>query len=147
MGVTPRLDAHAGRAAAQCETTADQAEADESRQPKREARERQCAAVHLRDRAEHATVFACFAFGGATFVVAPWTPALGCVVPATLMLPVVLELDETLVCVDALTCTDADVPALADVVQACVPFLTAWTSGACVEPGHATLCGWLLPGP
>jgi hypothetical protein len=97
---------------------------------------------------------ACFAFGDATFAVVPATPPV---------LVVAVELEETLVVLDELTfelvfvfafvfgeeltCTDADVPAVAAVVHACVPFLTAWTSGACVEPGHATLCGWLLPGP
>jgi hypothetical protein len=33
------------------------------------------------------------------------------------------------------------------VAQTAVPPLKAWTSGECIEPAHATLCGWLLPGP
>jgi hypothetical protein len=94
-------------------------------------------------------------FGAAVLVVVPWTPPLDCVVPATpaVLAGVLVEL--TLVFVDELTLvfdeefpwTDADVPAVTVVAHACAPPLNAWTSGACVEPGHATLCGWLLPGP
>src|SRR6476661_5309484 len=103
-----------------------------------------------------------FVFGAAVLVVVPWTPPLDCVVPATpaLLVGVLEELtlvfveELTLVLVDALTLafdefpwTDAAVPAVTVVAHACAPPLNAWTSGACVEPGHATLCGWLLPGP
>ena len=97
-----------------------------------------------------------------TVVVEPATPLLACVlVPATPL--VVFGLDETFVVLDALTFelvfTDeltlveelvwTDEPVETDVVvlHAAVPVLSAWTSGACFEPGHATLCGWLLPGP
>jgi len=94
-------------------------------------------------------------------VVVPWTPPLDCVVPATPALLVgVLEeltlvfveelrlvLDDALTLVFEFPWTAAAVPAVTVVAHACAPPLNAWTSGACVEPGHATLCGWLLPGP
>ena len=112
-----------------------------------------------------------FVFAGAVLALVPCTPPLDCVVPATpaLLVGVLEELtlvfveELTLVFDDALTLvfddaltlvfddefpwTDVDVPAVTVVAHACAPPLNAWTSGACVEPGHTTLCGWLLPGP
>jgi len=96
-----------------------------------------------------------FVSGDAVLVVVPWTPPLDCVVPATpeLLVGVAEELtlafdDELMFAFDdEFPWTDADVPAVTVVAQACAPPLNAWTSGACVEPGHATLCGWLSPGP
>jgi hypothetical protein len=112
-----------------------------------------------------------FVFGDAVLVVVPWTPPLDCVVPATPALLVGVLEELTLVFVEELTLvfddeltlvfddeltlvfddefpwTDADGPAVTVVAHACAPPLNAWTSGACVEPGQATLCGWLLPGP
>jgi hypothetical protein len=58
-----------------------------------------------------------------------------------------LVLDDALTLVFVFSWTAAAVPAVTVVAHACAPPLNAWTSGACVEPGHATLCGWLLPGP
>ncbi len=85
--------------------------------------------------------FGCFAFGDATLVVAPWTPALDCVVGAAAVLVLVVVLDETVVVLEELTFelvftdeltvvaelawTDGVVETGGDVLHAAVPALSA----------------------